>query len=48
MRVRGTVRVRLELESNPEAILHTADAGFDGQSIWYDRVDTGSDSDSAD
>jgi len=42
------VRVRLELESNPEAILDTADAGFEGQSSWDDPMDTGSCSDSAD
>jgi len=38
----------LELESDPEAILDTADADFEGQSSWDDPVDTGSDSDSDD
>jgi len=41
------VRVRLELESNPEALLDTADAGIEGQSSWDEPMDTGSYSDSS-
>jgi len=42
------VETWLELESDPEAILDTADAEFEGQSSWDDPMDTGSDSDSDD
>jgi len=38
----------LELESDPEAILDTADADSEGQSSWDDPMGTGSDSDSDD
>ena len=42
------VETWLELESDPEAILNTADADFEGQSSSDDPMDTGSDSDSDD
>ena len=38
------VETWLDLESDPEAILYTADAGFcEGQSSSSDAMDTGSD-----
>ena len=42
------VETWLELESDPEAILNTADADFEGQSSSDDPMDTGSDRDSDD
>ena len=42
------VETWLELESDPEAILDTADADFEGQSSSDDPMDTGFDSDSDD
>ena len=42
------VETWLELESDPEAILDTADADSEGQSSWDDPMGTGSDSDSDD